>query len=407
MNYKEKQDWLKEKYPCTVVMDRYSGTYSDAEFLAFPLDFNEVPEDVNGDDPECAYFWKNYKEPVGKGASALEAIDDLIVKMKDENEGIRKEIIQHFQNILKEGADTTTMEDTKRWLAYLEKQKEEEGYEAIPVESTLEYKLGFKAGKEFGKQQKQKPIKWTDLTWKDIVELEGIINNVHYDFSAGIGQESFGKEVLERFRSTKGIEYLDEAEQKYWRKDEQKEPLPIPDKFSGLKSLMLQYLQSAANRKDDTEIENDTDLFGRKILDYVWKYSDEQKEQKPADLPAGFYVTLDGKKYYTKEIHCKGMNVKVVEPKPAEWSEEDEKHINNILDIIDYWKATMHFVSYQEGTIDADIDWLKSLRPQPKWKPTEEQLNCLAMTLTSEAMDDNVHDVLSKLYADLKKQMEE
>lgn len=64
--------------------------------------------------------------------------------------------------------------------------------------------------------------------------------------------------------------------------EKQKEPLPIPDKFSGLKSLMLQYLQSAANRKDDAEIESDTDLWGRKILDYVWKYSDEQKEQKPA-----------------------------------------------------------------------------------------------------------------------------
>lgn len=65
--------------------------------------------------------------------------------------------------------------------------------------------------------------------------------------------------------------------------EKKKEPLPIPDKFSGLKSLMLQYLQSAANRKDDVEIESDTDLWGRKILDYVWKYGDEQKEQKPAE----------------------------------------------------------------------------------------------------------------------------
>lgn len=43
-------------------------------------------------------------------------------------------------------------------LAYLENQKEEEGYEAIPVESTLEYKLGFKAGKESEKQKEQKPV---------------------------------------------------------------------------------------------------------------------------------------------------------------------------------------------------------------------------------------------------------
>lgn len=56
--------------------------------------------------------------------------------------------------------------------------------------------------------------------------------------------------------------------------ERQKEPLPVPDKFSGLKSLMLQYLQSAANRKDDTEIESDTDLWGRKILDYMWKHDE-------------------------------------------------------------------------------------------------------------------------------------
>ena len=63
--------------------------------------------------------------------------------------------------------------------------------------------------------------------------------------------------------------------------EKQKESVPIPDKFSGLKSLMLQYLQSAANRKDDSEIESDTDLWGRKILDYVWKHSDEQKPIEP------------------------------------------------------------------------------------------------------------------------------
>ena len=57
---------------------------------------------------------------------------------------------------------------------------------------------------------------------------------------------------------------------------ENQKKLPyIPDKINGLKSLMLQYLQSAANRKDDTEIESDTDIWARKILDYILKY-DEQ-----------------------------------------------------------------------------------------------------------------------------------
>lgn len=78
--------------------------------------------------------------------------------------------------------------------------------------------------------------------------------------------------------------------------EKKKEPIPVPDKFSGLKSLMLQYLQSAANRKDDAEIESDTDLWGRKILDYVWKYDEKQKEQKPVEKEitlTSFEETLD------------------------------------------------------------------------------------------------------------------
>ena len=43
-----------------------------------------------------------------------------------------------------------------------------------------------------------------------------------------------------------------------------------------------------------------------------------------------------------------------------EWSEEDEKHLNSILDAIDYWETT----SGQGILLDTDINWLKFLR----WK---------------------------------------
>lgn len=137
--------------------------------------------------------------------------------------------------------------------------------------------------------------------------------------------EKMRKELVNFLLSPFIKENLTDEKVKPWLAylEKQKEPLPIPDKFSGLKSLMLQYLQSAANRKDDSEIESDTDLWGRKILDYVWKYSDEQKEQKP-----------------------------------AEWSEKDEKIIETIC---------------EEGNLKpSERHWLKSLRPS--WKPSEEEL---------------------------------
>ena len=56
--------------------------------------------------------------------------------------------------------------------------------------------------------QQEQPIQINTLTWKDINDLEEIINIVHYEFCNGIGAKSFGEEVLERFR-----EGRDEQEQ--------------------------------------------------------------------------------------------------------------------------------------------------------------------------------------------------
>ena len=86
MDRKEKDNWLKFRYPLTIVNDRYTGAYSGGIYLAFPLDFNKIPEEVNGEDGECGYFWSNYKEPVGKGATVQEAIDDLVEQMEDDED---------------------------------------------------------------------------------------------------------------------------------------------------------------------------------------------------------------------------------------------------------------------------------------------------------------------------------
>lgn len=70
-------------------------------------------------------------------------------------------------------------------------------------------KRKFHEGKDFAYQhvgilidslQQEQPIQVSTLTWKDINDLEQIINNVHYEFRNGIGEKSFGEEVLERFR---------------------------------------------------------------------------------------------------------------------------------------------------------------------------------------------------------------
>ena len=128
---------------------------------------------------------KSYIHEIPEGYEARIEGNKVIIELAEsEDERIRKEIIKTISWIVPDCqyAIVLPREQKDKWLSWLEMQKE------------------------------WKPIKWTDLTWKDIVQLEGIINNVHYEFRNGIGQESFGKEVLEKFREYKGDEYLDEKE---------------------------------------------------------------------------------------------------------------------------------------------------------------------------------------------------
>ena len=55
--------------------------------------------------------------------------------------------------------------------------------------------------------------------------------------------------------------------QKQWEKEDDKQNQMI--NLDHFKSYMLQYLQDAANRKDDSEIEKDTDVWAKKLLNLL------------------------------------------------------------------------------------------------------------------------------------------
>ena len=105
-----------------------------------------------------------------------DALAMLIPELAEsEDEKIRKELVAFFKAMQDSPWHEEYWHDLEivRILVYLEKQKDEEGYEAIPVESTLEYKLGFKAGKDSEKQKEQKPAEWSE---EDSDNLERVDN---------------------------------------------------------------------------------------------------------------------------------------------------------------------------------------------------------------------------------------
>lgn len=74
-----------EIYPVTIVMDRYSGTYSNGVWLAFNLYPEDLPEEVGSSDPDEMIFWREHNDltlPIGKGKSPEDALNDLKIKSK-------------------------------------------------------------------------------------------------------------------------------------------------------------------------------------------------------------------------------------------------------------------------------------------------------------------------------------
>ena len=89
------------------------------------------------------------------------------------------------------------------------------------------------------------------------------------------------------------------------------------------------------------------------------------------------------------------------EQKPAEWSEEDEKHRQWILECLADGKRKVPEFAEQ---YQAAFDWFKSLRPS--WKPSEEQIEALERCVEYlEESDNEDADILAGLCEHLKKLM--
>lgn len=119
-------------------------------------------------------------------------------------------------------------------------------------------------------------------------------------------------------------------------------------------------------------------IKGADVIDWL-----EKQAQKPADNQ----FTPEQASILDKHID------KFLEQKPA-WSEEDEHRVKDTIYFLD--TAKKHYASTVE--LDACIDWLKSIRPQKHWKPTEEQLQALADSIEFHFYS----SILEKLLEQLK-----
>ena len=85
-----------------------------------------------------------------------------------------------------------------------------------------------------------------------------------------------------------------------------------------------------------------------------------------------------------------------IQPQPEQgWSEADEHWRQKAVDFIKHPDLIRATPVLAEDT----IKWLKSLRPQNTWKPSDEQMEYLSAAIE----ESNENPVLESLYQDLKK----
>lgn len=428
-----------------------TNIWNDEEMTAWKV---LVPELTESEDERMLREIKRYIKEQGDKPTGLPngtvAVSDMIAWLEKQ-----KETIHISENGM---------------LAWLKKQEEEEGYEAIPVESTLEYKLGFKAGKESEKQKnltteniykhskermsfyngqkkEQKPVsnpKWAELTWKDINELERIINNVHYEFQNGIGEDSFGELVLERFKEYKDDGSMDE--QKPAECERQPEFKEVEYDFRGEKvKVMRPFFRDDKGREFSTTGQ-DTDLTWSVLREWCEikgitpydlypraEWSEEDEEMLDIVLTmvdCSTVVPHSGGQLHPSESYKKDISdwLKSLCPQSKqEWSEDDERRRDGIIQWLREYQKEFNpkYDSLSIESIESLIDWLKFLRPQyhgdvtmteaykmgleagkaSSWKPSEKQTNNVIVELTRIELGDIINGLYylkEKYYEDCK-----
>ena len=425
--------------------------------------------------------------------SYYQEIWDWLEKKEDEeseDERIREWLVDYFKKVGKSWIHRDI--SPEQVISYLEKQKEPSmSAEEVLIKAGLKpYKDGNKwcilAGDNiqegicgFGdtidealyqflmevcdKQKVQKPVNWTELNWEDINKLEVLINNVHNEYPNGIGQKSFGEEVLERFREYKGDEDLDGKEQKPTDLlDEIKHYLATTPKEQLRKDreeIERWYKEHMVQTQDECSIEEkpaewskderirkalvsivkgivgaDSCYFSDNVVskNEVLAYLERQKEQKPdeeikqamddihnfkiavTNLAKTFNIRIDHDCDIDWHNFCASLLTYL--KRHAEWSEGEEKTISFVIDVLRANHPDGFFKTSAAGDIHVTgitteelIKKLKSLLSHPKpsgnWKPSEDQIKALdkAIPVCMGVVGRDKIMPLESLYEDLKK----
>ena len=105
------------------------------------------------------------------------------------------------------------------------------------------------------------------------------------------------------------------------------------------------------------------------------------------------------------EFDFEKKELKKVEQKSIKWSKEDEEHIESILKRLDGMCKKGATFTETRFAVNQDMDWLKSLKPQSHWKPSEEHIGLLQAIVNepNNAASESCQVALKEIIKQMKK----
>lgn len=334
----------------------------------------------------------------------------------EENENMLKTIFDSLETYAKNGHPClkSVVEDEIAWLKSLRPQpiqkwsKEDEkmqnkiiGHLSAYIYPNSLYGEDAKECIEWLKSLRPQPKQ--DWSEEDEEMLKDIIHSVNgYDAITGTIPQNF----VQHEKKINWLESIRPRSKAEWSEDYCDEDLRIRFAFYTYKDEDdVLYLSNVF--VDETSRNKG---FGTKILAAAEKVAEtigatNIRLKVKQDNPANAWYREHGYSYMVSENGYDWLEktLEYLKPTKSEWSEEDESYLQTVISEMEANKKEAP--EYEHKKYETIILWLKSLRPQPHWKPSEEQMKILRKYVMGEWRDLTIGQdkILTSLYIDLEK----
>lgn len=285
--------------------------------------------------------WIEKQKESDKAQLAVELIDKYI----DENTANAHEMSDSFPDKKYYSGVDDTLSNIAGILikVYTEGQKEKKNYRKLyeDIAKSEWFKKSYE-NKSLGDDDEQKPAEWKQENNKELTDFENAMMHIGCSF--------FGKNA--------GLDPND--------------TIAIKEQAN----MLLTLIQTPVKWSEEEY----------RMLDSIEKVIYSCIENKFGGYQVDYLKDLA---FFIHTIQCKNH---------IEWSEEDEKKLSAVIFSLSRYGGEEHLKTkgYRYTQI---ADWLKSLRPQHHWKPSEEQMKHLVAAIE----ESNNNPVLESLYHALQK----